>query len=231
MSEMTYLRRRNRIAVLAAVAALLVPVGSARAAGGAELSVIAGAYAAHGGTIPACEFTSAQLNAALSEAGGDIQQYSADLLAAIQQALSARASGACGGSHATVAPPVATTTGAAPPALPQVSTSTVIAPPPSPPGGGRSSIAPTRIVAPSVSAASHSGLPAPLWILAIAGLVLTLAAVVAGSFWLTGFSPAFLAAGRHSFAEAGYRLSGAWTGFADWAAAHRRAAGDEIPGR
>lgn len=47
------------------------------------------------GTIPACEFSSAQLNAALKSIGTYGAQYFEDFTNAIQSALSERASGAC----------------------------------------------------------------------------------------------------------------------------------------
>jgi hypothetical protein len=84
------------------------------------LEAVAGAYSANGGTIPACEFTSSELAAAEGQAGGAGQEYAADLLAAIQRALAAQASGACN----KVTPTTTTTTTVAP---------AVVVPPPSAP--------------------------------------------------------------------------------------------------
>jgi hypothetical protein len=61
------------------------------------------------GSIPACQFTSAQLSAALKGVDTYGAQYFADFTDAIQTALAARASGACiqrsAGSRATAALP------------------------------------------------------------------------------------------------------------------------------
>jgi hypothetical protein len=187
----------------------------ARAAG-SELSAVAGAYASGGGTIPACEFSSAQLGAALSEAGGDIQQYGSDLLAAIQRALSERASGACG-KHAAAAPPAVTATTPVPPVASPRPAAPAVAAPPAPPAGPAPVIPPVRIAPRPVSAATGSGLPAPMWTLAVVAVLV--AAALLG--WLLvrtrGWDPLWAQAARHSWREAGYRFSGAWADFADWA--------------
>jgi hypothetical protein len=209
---MSFPRTAWRCAAIVATVATLLPAGVARAAG-AELSAVAGAYSANGGTIPPCEFSSAELNAALSEAGGDIQQYAGDLLNAIQRALAARASGACNSQSA--APAVTTitnvtTTPGPPPAAP------VIQAPPAPPGTAAPALPAAALPDQSLTAATGSGIPAPLWILTIAGLVLTLAAGVAVVARVRGWDPLWAAAARHSWAEAGYRAAGAWEDFVDW---------------
>jgi hypothetical protein len=200
---------------VAVVAVVLVPAGAARAAG-AELSAVAGAYAAGGGTIPACEFTSAELNAALAEAGGDIQQYGSDLLGAIQRALSARASGACDQRSQSPAASTTTSTTVTPGAPPSAPRAAVIAPPPAPPVSAGTAIPATAIALGPLSAPTGAGIPAPIWTLAIAGLVLALGAGLAVVWRLRGWDPVWAAGARHSFGEAGYRVSGAWADFTDW---------------
>jgi hypothetical protein len=51
------------------------------------------------GSIPPCQFTSPQLSSALNSVDTYGQQYYADFIAAIDLALSARASGTCGKGH------------------------------------------------------------------------------------------------------------------------------------
>lgn len=88
------------------------------------------------GTVPSCQFTPAQLQAALGGVDTYGAQYFADFTQAVQAALTARAGGACappGGSRA-VSPPGAR------------------APVPPPPGG-------------SLTAAGSGGIPLPLALL------------------------------------------------------------------
>src|SRR5712664_4095466 len=92
---------------------MLVAAGVARA--NAFQDVLA-SYASSGGTIPACQFSSTELNAAAAETPPDVAEYGTGFVDAVQQALTARAAGGCApatttgllsGSAARPAPPIA----------------------------------------------------------------------------------------------------------------------------
>jgi hypothetical protein len=68
----------------------------------------------------------------------------------------------------------------------------------------------------SVKASTESDLPAPILLIAVLGGAALLTGVAVGIATLRGWEPRRLAASRHSFAEAGYRLSGSWAEFRDW---------------
>jgi hypothetical protein len=137
---------RVRCSVLCLLAALLLPAASARAS--AYTKVLASYQ--HTGSVPACTFSSAQLESALKGVDTYGAQYFADFTNAIQAALAQRASGQCvAGRHAG---PI----GLAGPAQ-----------------GSRS------VVPGSVTAATGADLPAPLVLLALFGVVLDLAWAVA----------------------------------------------------
>ncbi len=196
------------------VIALTLLLAATAYASGSILEAIAGAYSANGGTIPACEFTSAELAAAEGQAGGAGQQYAADLLAAIQRALAAQASGACSKATTTT---TTTTTTLTQPAAPPPSAPPPILQPPAPPRAAAPSLSPAHVPVRSISSSSGAGLPAPLWILFVAGLLAAIAGTAAVAVRLGGWDPPLLAGARHSWAEAGYRVSGVWADFADWA--------------
>jgi len=95
------------------ISVMLVAAGVARA--NAFEDVLA-SYASSGGTIAACQFSSAELNAAAAETPPDVAEYGTGFVDAVQQALSARAAGGCtrststglsSGSGAAPAPPIA----------------------------------------------------------------------------------------------------------------------------
>ena len=76
--------------------ALLLP--AAAAGGSGAYPQVLHVYQTHG-SIPPCQFTSQQLNAALKGVDTYGQQYYADFITAIQTALEARASGVCSGAQ------------------------------------------------------------------------------------------------------------------------------------
>jgi hypothetical protein len=165
-------RRALPFLVLLGVA-LAVPAGAAASA----YTAVERVYAATG-AIPPCRFSSATLAAALRETPTYDLEYSGDFPASIQNALSARAAGACS-PHRTGARVIAPA--GPPPAAPR---------PPS-----------------SVTAATGSAPPWPLVLAAAvlaAALLLGAGAALAG---LTGFDPSWAQALRHSWREAGWRLS------------------------
>jgi hypothetical protein len=87
-----------------AIILLLFALALAPAAGASPYSQVLQAYQSTG-SVPACQFSSPQLAAALKGVDTYGQQYFADFSDAIQNALAARAAGACaaGGHHALTA--------------------------------------------------------------------------------------------------------------------------------
>ncbi|MFL5823505.1 MAG: hypothetical protein ACJ764_08705 [Solirubrobacteraceae bacterium] len=153
------------------------------------------------GSIPPCQFTSQQLAAALNGVDTYGQQYYADFIAAINAALAARASGACSSSHVQ--------SGALPSA-------------PGPAG---------EPLPRSLTAPTSAGVPAPIVLLAVVGLLAALAAALlafargggGGAGRGGGGGGAQSRAGRgrrsanwrHGVAEASYRAGESWEAILD----------------
>lgn len=139
-------------------------------------------HAYQSGSVPPCRFTSQQLSTALGDVDTYGQQYDADFIAAIQTALALRASGQCSKHHHAL------TVGsrAHGPAGPQVPA--------------------------SVTAATSSGVPAPLIALGIVAAGLACAAALAAVVGVLGGRGA-PTEWRHGWAEARYRAGGAWAAF------------------
>jgi hypothetical protein len=91
---------RSRLLTLTLLAFLALPVSLARA--GIYTQVLR-AYQLHG-SVPACQFSSQQLASALKGIDTYGAQYFQDFSAAVQAALSARASGVCSPAHARLVP-------------------------------------------------------------------------------------------------------------------------------
>jgi hypothetical protein len=183
-----------RMRVLAAAVVLLAVLPAAQARASAYTQVLH-VYQTRG-SIPSCEFSSAQLAAALHGVDTYGAQYFADFTTAIQGALAARASGACAGGagHA----------GGAAPAGASSSAGT---------GGAQRGAA----VRPGpVTSVSNANLPAPLILLGALAALLALVGTGATVARLRGWDPAWAAGFRHSWGEAGFRVAGAWSEFVDW---------------
>ena len=168
----------RRVIGLAAVASLaLAPAASAASLYSRMLHVYQTTN-----TIPACEFTSAQLESVLKSTDTYASQYFADFTNAISGALAQRATGACSPAHAA-----ASSQGAAAAAARNQ----------------------PLTVSPAL-AGTGSGLPTPLTLLAmIAGLFL-LGATAATVVRVSGWEPAWAGAWRHAWREAEYRLGARW---------------------
>jgi hypothetical protein len=138
------------------------------------------------GGVPPCEFTIAQLSHALKNSDTFDPVYFSDFSNAITVALTQRTEGACS-APSRVQP---TVSGLGGPAVGL-------------PGG-------------SVTAPTASAVPLPILILALLALVFGLGAAAVVVVRAQGWDPAWAAAVRHSWGEAGYRLAGAWAEFADW---------------
>ena len=181
--------RRRWLYLVLALAALTLPPGPARAGGISPLyNRVLHAYRAYG-RIPPCEFTSPSLATALSEVDSYGQQYFADFIAAIQTALTARASGACSGLHKRAVGVTGRTNGGASlpgaPALPS-----------------------------SVTSPTGSGLPLPLiLLLVLSGLVGGSLALI--PWWRSRGREGWAAGWRHGAAEARYQAAGAWLRWRD----------------
>lgn len=135
---------RTALAALALSGALLLHAGAA--AGATAYQRVLKAYE-RAGTIPACEFSSSELESALGGVDTYGAQYFADFTQAVQNALSARAGGACAARAAT----------------PRGSARAVSSA--SGPGVG----IPANMS--SVTRASDADVPAPLWVLAGLALI------------------------------------------------------------
>jgi hypothetical protein len=196
--------------------------------------------------LSACRHEPAALQAARGEVAADRTQGVPGLLGAIDAALVARNGGACGDDDggqdpdptddddgAAAAPAPGATpppdAGATPTPTPAGEAGGAVAPDTTPgavptvPGGeGAPTPAPTPAVsatpapAPARTAAAGEELPAIVWILAGAALLLALLALA--SFLLSrgrrGDEP--LARTGHMWREAGYRFGSAWTDFSEW---------------
>jgi hypothetical protein len=165
---------------LLALAAL--PVQSAAAS---AYSRVLGVYEQKG-TIPPCQFSSAQLSSALKGIDTYGAQYFQDFTNAIQSALAARAGGACQPTHPSV----------------------VIS---APPQGGSGSIP-----GGSLTRATGANPPAAIVLmLALAAALALAVAIVQLARW-RGWEPAWAQAWRHAWRESGYRTSLTWAEFVDW---------------
>jgi hypothetical protein len=205
-------RSRTRVATVAVLAGLLLPAGIARANAFTE---VAQAIASNGGSLPACQFSAATLNAALSQIPTDAQQYSQEISNAINQALQEQASGACnkGSSKSGGVVPVIPTTPGATPSAPAPAT---INPPPAPPALQSPAAPGVSVPLRAIGSTTVAGLPAPILILAGLGGLGLLVAMVVGASRLLGWDPRWLVALRHSWSEAGFRVGGTWLEFTDW---------------
>ena len=151
-------------------------------------------------TLSTCEFSPTELAQAEGSVPNDDEQYDENLVAAIEQARQEQANGACGARNHTASTTTMTTTVAA----------NTPAPPRAPPLGHNASL---RVG--SATAATDSGLPAPIAILIVLGALLAVPATVLGTARLRGWDPAWAAAVRHSWAEAGYRVADTLAAFRD----------------
>jgi hypothetical protein len=187
--------RGRGLFLVALVACLLVPVASASAN---AFEAVQQAYASSPSeTVPPCKFSSAELAQAQSEIPNDDQQYGQNLIAAIQLARQQQANGACRAKKhqkAAAATPVGT---------------------PVPPSAAPLGPA-TPLHVGSATAATDSGPPAPILILAILGALVAVAGASLGIARLSGWDPGWVRRSSHSWGEARYRASGIWSEFGDW---------------
>ncbi|MDQ6605049.1 MAG: hypothetical protein M3Z06_00705 [Actinomycetota bacterium] len=180
---------RRTVLCLTVLAALVLP---SLAQANAYRDVLA-AYQSNG-AVPPCRFSSHKLSAAIKEEDTYDAQYFADFTNSIETALESRASGQCParGSSASLAPsPEGGLTGG-----------------PTAPGDG--------LHLGSLTAATGSGIPAPIVLMGLIVLAVGLVGVGVGLAGSGGWDPAWAAAWRHGLGEAGYRLSAILADFRDW---------------
>ena len=179
---------RARLLLALLLAALLIP---ASAVGASAYTNVLRTYQ-QTGTVPACRFSTAQLESALKGIDTYGAQYFADFSNAIEAALAARAAGSCD-SHAAGG---------------QAATGAAGAPGGAPPG-------PTARFGP-ITASSAAGVPAPIIVMGALGAVLGLVLLVVGALSVRRREPGWAAAWRHSWSEASWRAAGTWEELLDW---------------
>jgi hypothetical protein len=176
--------RRGTVALI--LAGLLTLPATARASAYAQVQQV---YSASGtGQIPACQFSSSELTAALRQAPSYNFQYQSDFTDAVQAALAARADGDCAaagsGARGSIGPGSHLTAGTA--ALPASVTA-----------AGSGALAPVLLVA----------------FILVGALLLCLAGWI--GFSALGYEPRALQAARHCLREVEYRIGAGWTDLTD----------------
>jgi len=182
------------------------------------------------GRLNACNYTQTELKGAINSIPEDLKQYGAPLIAAIDDAIAARAQGACNtkkkAQQATqaAAPPA----GQAPPP-PPTSGGQPAAQAPGTPQAAKAPPTPTAEPTPVAQIATDNSIPiaarttavetdtpAPLILLAIlAGLLAFIGLTFAIVRWLA-WEPAWAVRLRHAAGEAGWRASSTFSEFADF---------------
>ena len=185
------------------------------------------------GRLNACNYTASELKGAINSIPEDLKQYGAPLIAAIDDAIAARAQGACN-SAKKKAQQAAGATAVAPPAGQ--------APPPPPTAGGQpaaqapgtpqaAKAPPTPTAEPtpvaqiatdnSIPIAAHTtavatDTPAPLILLAILAALLAFSGLTFAVVRWFAWEPAWAVRLRHATGEAGWRASSTFSEFADF---------------
>ena len=188
------------------------------------------------GRIDPCHFATKDLKTAKAYIPVDSLQYNAPLIAALDDAIAARAQGACNkkkqGSGGTPVTPPPPSGGQAPPPPPpgtsaQPSTKTPSVPsqplpaqaPPTP--AGEPAPAPAITAGDDIALASHAtdvvaDTPFPMLALAILLGVLALCMLAFGVVRFFAWEPAWTLRFRHAAGEAGWRASTTWADFTDY---------------
>lgn len=201
---------RTRV-LLGAVSALTISLVLAAVAFASAFSQVYADYKAHGKVDP-CKFSEQTLKQARQQVPPDIDQYAPDFPAAIDTALQARASGACGTKAVTPAAATPTPSGPsapkAPPSAPAASAAT-----PAPPAAPGPTQAPLAV---HNARASGNDAPAPVIAIAILAGLLALTGLAWSYGRWRGWDPPWLLRTQHAFSEAGYRAESTWAEFTDW---------------
>jgi len=179
---------RARLPLALLLAALVIP---ASAAGASAYTNVLRTYE-QTGAVPACRFSTAQLESALKGIDTYGAQYFADFSNAIEAALAARAAGGCA-SHAAAGQAAAGAAGA--------------------PGGAAPG--PTARFGP-ITAPTAAGIPAPIIVMGALAAALGLVLVLVGALSVGRREPGWAAAWRHSWSEASWHAAGTWEELLDW---------------
>jgi hypothetical protein len=229
MTSRTRIRR-----VLALVLALLLLGSAAAWADRATFDRVSDAFVAGGARLDPCTFSQADLESALAGIPAEFEGAVPQLRAAIESGIAAHRAGDCRGIEPTggvtttpaagseTTPGTETAPGATTPAA-GAGTTTLGAQPDVPPVTTPAATPPPVAATPQVTTTPGVQPPPtkrstrPLVIGAIAvGALLLLALLVWGWWRLRGWDPAWAARARHSWREAGYRVSSTWAEFTDW---------------
>jgi hypothetical protein len=217
-------RRRSVIALTLAAAALAssaVPAGADQA-----YDKVATAYAQAGGHLDPCQFTQAELEAAVRGIPPAIRSVVPALRRAMVEGIAAHVHGDCkgvkapeegsiggaapgGGTPTTTTPPVTT-----PPAT-QTAPATP-APTTTPPPASSAPAPATTQAQPAATGTRERDRTPLLVALIAAGALLLLGLLLWGWARMRGWDPPWLAGVRHGWGEAGYRTTSTWSEFTDW---------------
>ena len=195
-------------------------------------------FTENGSRIDACKFSTSELKKAKNAIPEDLEQYGASLIAALDDAIAARAQGACNKKKPAQGPAVADQGAAAPPPTSQT-------PPPSAAAGagagsgaaqggstlGQAQAPPTPnaepIAAASIAADDSIVLaadttdvgtdaPFPVLLLAIVAALLAAGALAFAFVRWFAWEPVWAVHFRHAAGEAGWRASSTFSEFADF---------------
>ncbi|HEX5145897.1 MAG TPA: hypothetical protein VFV85_02655, partial [Conexibacter sp.] len=216
---------RGALALAGALALLVVaPLAPARA--DQAYDKVAQAYAQAGGHLEPCQFTQAQLEAAVRGIPPAIRNVVPALRAAMVEGIAAHVHGSCkgkqpeeaatGGASAGTVPPVTT----APPATsaaPAATVPTTTQPAPAGAAPAATTTTPTTAAPSSATTSTHRHDRTPLLVALVAlGALVLLALLLWGWARLRGWDPRWAARTRHAWGEAGFRTSSTWSEFTDW---------------
>ena len=231
------MKRLTLTTLLALVATLACVAAPAAARSDRALAkAILEEYIASGGRLNACNFTLAELKKVKAAIPVDNRQYGAAFVAAIDDALAARAQGACDKKKQTATPPAVATQPPPPPAgtAPPPASSSGAAPPaqtatPGVPAQAQAPPTPTAEPSPATAVAADNSIalasrmtaaesepPVPVLLLAIIAGLLALAALAFATIRFFAWEPLWAVRFRHAAGEAGWRASSTFSEFADF---------------
>jgi hypothetical protein len=186
------------------------------------------------GRLDPCHFTTEELKKAKAYVPVDVAQYNAAFIAAFDDAIAARAQGACNDkkpgqtSGGTTVTPPAASGGQTPPPPPSGATAAQPAAPGQPlPAQAPPTPKAEPAAAPAIAAGDQIALasqvtevvpetPFPMLALAVLLGVLALCTIAFGVVRFFAWEPAWAARLRHATGEAGWRASSTWSDFADY---------------
>lgn len=213
--------------VLAALVLLAMAMSPSLARADEAYDKVAGSYARAGGQLDPCQFTQAELTAAIRGIPPSIRDVVPALRRAMQDGVAAHERGECRGRR----PEEGTTGGATPGAgaippttTPPVTTPTQTAPATTvPPTTTDPAPLPATTPAPAAAPVEPATtVPSerdrtPLLVALVAlGALLLLALLTWAIARARGWDPVWVARTRHAWGEAGFRTTSTWSEFTDW---------------